>query len=65
MPKHTTTTNTVSTFMRELWAAEAEHPVFAGSLNNIKLFVSVENRKSAKPIKAAQKRKLTTARPPK
>ena len=45
----------VSAFMREMWAAEAEHPVFAGSLQNFKLLAVPRNTKrvAAKSSKRA------------
>ena len=51
-------TNTVpqaSAFMREMWAAEAEHPVFAGSLQNFKLMLGAARGTSKRPAKAKKK----------
>jgi hypothetical protein len=45
-----------SQFQRELWAAEAEHPVFAGSLLKLRLLASTApNRrsKSKRPLAKA------------
>lgn len=47
----------VSAFMRQLWAAEAEHPVFAGSLNNIKLILAVEDKPARKKNGTGRKTK--------
>ena len=42
-----------SQFMREMWAAEAEHPVFAGSLLNLRFMAAGAGRpKSRQPAKA-------------
>ena len=44
-----------SAFMREMWAAEAEHPVFAGSLQNFKLMLGVERGKAKRTVRAKKK----------
>ena len=36
----------VSDFTRKMWEVEAAHPVFAGSLNNIRLLVTVDQKPS-------------------
>ncbi len=41
--------------MREMWAAEAEHPVFAGSLHNFKLILDTEPSKPGTPPKRNRK----------
>lgn len=43
--------------MRQLWAAEAEHPVFAGSLNNVKLILAVEDKPVRKKSRTGRKTK--------
>ncbi len=43
MPTHSTTNAPISAFRQELRDAEAEHPVAAGSLHNIKLLVAVDD----------------------
>lgn len=41
-----------SQFMREMWAAEAEHPVFAGSLLNLRFMAAGASKpKSKQPAK--------------
>ena len=53
-----TPTPEASQFMREMWAAEAEHPVFAGSLHNFRMLMTMPApRRKAKRIVAAQKPK--------
>jgi hypothetical protein len=48
MSKHSTTVPSASAFMHKLWQAEAQHPVFAGSLNNVNLIVTFKDQKSPK-----------------
>ncbi|MBE7494107.1 MAG: hypothetical protein HS117_04140 [Verrucomicrobiaceae bacterium] len=47
----------VSAFMREMWAAEAEHPVFAGSLQNFKLLALPRNTKQTRTNAARSEQK--------
>lgn len=44
-----------SAFMREMWAAEAEHPVFAGSLQNFKLMLGAARSKSKRTTRVKKK----------
>ncbi len=49
MKKKPASKTRVSAFMREMWAAESEHPVFAGSLHNFKLILGAESSKPGAP----------------
>lgn len=50
-----------SQFMREMWAAEAEHPVFAGSLLNLRFMAAgAAKPKKRSPVKAQKKTGTTT-----
>ena len=55
MKSSTNTVPQASAFMREMWAAEAEHPVFAGSLQNFKLMLGAERGKGKHTAKAKKK----------
>lgn len=52
--------------MRELWAAEARYPVFAGSVNSFKVNVVVKKQKAAntgkKLVKRAKKRTVARSK---
>ncbi len=55
MKPSTNTFPQASAFMREMWAAEAEHPVFAGSLQNFKLMLGAESGKTKRPARVKKK----------
>ncbi|MCX6855505.1 MAG: hypothetical protein NTV80_11450 [Verrucomicrobia bacterium] len=44
-----------SQFMLEMWAAEAEHPVFAGSLLNLRFMAAGAAKPKKRPSAKAQK----------
>ena len=54
-PSAITTAPETSAFMREMWAAEAEHPVFAGSLQNFRLMLGAERPKVKRAARAKKK----------
>jgi hypothetical protein len=51
-----------SQFMLEMWAAEAEHPVFAGSLFNLRCMAAGAAKPKKRPSAKAQKKTRATAR---
>ncbi|MFN0075331.1 MAG: hypothetical protein ACKVY0_02540 [Prosthecobacter sp.] len=51
-----------SQFMREMWAAEAEHPVFAGSLLNLRFMAAGAGSSKTRPPAKARKKTRATAR---
>ena len=51
-----------SQFMLEMWAAEAEHPVFAGSLFNLRCMAAGDAKPKKRPSAKVQKKTRTTAR---
>ena len=46
--------------MREMWAAEAEHPVFAGSLQNFKLMLGAARGKGKRTVRVKHKEVRST-----
>lgn len=50
-----------SQFMREMWAAEAEFPVFAGSLLNLRFMAAGAGRPRPKRTVKARKKALAKA----
>lgn len=44
-----------SQFMRDMWAAEAEHPVFAGSLLNLRFMAAGASKPKARQSPKARK----------
>ena len=59
MSKHPKETSKVSKFMRALWAAEAECPVFAGSVKNVKLLWIGTKPQARRPAKALKQARTT------
>jgi hypothetical protein len=51
-----------SQFMREMWAAEAEHPVFAGSLLNLRFMAAGAAKPKKRSTAKAPKKTRTAAR---